>query len=143
MLAVGRPDSWNLPLFLHVLGATVVFGATGALAIVGFASRRAADHGPLLARVALRTFLFGVLPSWLLMRIAAEWVLDKESFYADEGWVGVGYIVSEGAGVFLLVTGILAWLSLRRGRLMLAVPILATICVIGFAVAWVAMSGKP
>jgi hypothetical protein len=77
------------------------------------------------------------------MRIAAEWVLDKESFYADEGWVGVGYIVSEGAGVLLLVTGILAWLSLRRGRVFLAVPILAMICVLGFGVAWFAMSGKP
>ena len=39
MLAVIRPDSWNLPLFLHVLGATVLFGATATVAIVGFAGR--------------------------------------------------------------------------------------------------------
>ncbi len=58
-------------------------------------------------------------------------------------WVGVGYIISEGNGAFLLVAGILAWLSVRRGRMMLAVPILATVCVLGYAVAWFAMSGKP
>jgi len=30
-----------------------------------------------------------------------------------------------------------------RGRVLLAVPILATICVLAYAVAWFAMSGKP
>ena len=39
--------------------------------------------------------------------------------------------------------GILVGLSVRRGRVILAVPILATICVLGYAVAWFAMSGKP
>jgi hypothetical protein len=34
-------------------------------------------------------------------------------------------------------------LSSRRGRMMLAVPILATVCVLGYAVAWFATSGKP
>ena len=43
----------------------------------------------------------------------------------------------------LLVAGILAWLSGRRGHMMLAVPILATVCVLSYAVAWLAMSGKP
>ena len=33
--------------------------------------------------------------------------------------------------MLLLVAGILAWLSVRRGRMMLAVPILATVCVPG------------
>jgi hypothetical protein len=144
MLATIRPDSWNLPLFLHVLGAIVLVGATATMAIVGFASRGRADHDQLLARVALRTFLVGVIPSWILMRFAAEWVLGKEpDAVEDAGWVGIGFAVSEGGGVLLLVTGILAWLSVRRGRLMLAVPVLATVCLAGFAVAWFAMSGKP
>jgi hypothetical protein len=34
-------------------------------------------------------------------------------------------------------------LLVRRGRMMLAVPILARVCVLGYAVAWFAMSGKP
>ena len=145
MLALIRPDSWNLPLFLHVLGATLIFGTAATLAIAGFAGRRSEVHQQLLARVTLRTFLFGVIPSWILMRVGAGWIAGKE--FPDDvstpGWVGVGFIVSEGSGVLLLVAGILAWLSVRRGRMMIAVPILATICVLGYTVAWVAMSGKP
>jgi hypothetical protein len=145
MLAAIRPDSWNLPLFLHVLGATVVFGASATLAIAGFTGRVRADAQPMLARVALRTFLFAAVPAWIAMRVGAEWIVGKEfpGGAASPGWVGVGYIVSDGSGVLLLVTGILAWLSARRGRLMLAVPLLATVVVIGFGVAWVWMSGKP
>lgn len=145
MLAVLRPDSWNLPLFLHVLGATILFGATATIAVAGFASRGRAEHGQLLARLVARTFLFAVLPAWILMRVAGQLLADKE--FPDgagaPGWLDVGFIVSEGSGVFLIVTGILAWRSVRRGRTMLAVPLLATLCVVSFAVAWVAMSGKP
>jgi hypothetical protein len=145
MLALIRPDGWNLPLFLHVFGAIVVVGATATLAIAGFASRRNAEHNPLLARTIARAFILGVLPSWILMRVAAEWVHSKEfpSGAEQPGWIGVGYIVSDGTAVLLIVTGILAGLSVRRGRVLLAVPILATICVLGYAFAWFAMSGKP
>jgi hypothetical protein len=144
MLALIRSDSWNLPLFLHVLGAITVFGSSATLAIAGFAGRRDSAHEQMLARVALRTFLFGVIPAWILMRVAAEWIVGKEfSDVESPGWVGVGYIVSEGSGVLLLVAGILAWLSVRRGRMMIAVPILATVCVLGYAVAWFVMTGKP
>jgi uncharacterized membrane protein len=67
MLAVIRPDSWNLPLFLHVLGATVLFGATATVAIVGFAGRARTQHAAMLARVGFRTFLVGIVPGWILM----------------------------------------------------------------------------
>jgi uncharacterized membrane protein len=39
MLASIRPDSWNLPLFLHVLGATILFGATATIAIAASRER--------------------------------------------------------------------------------------------------------
>ena len=148
MLAVIRPDAWNLPLFLHVLGATVLFGTTGAVAIVGFASRARRHHAALLARVAAWTFLLGIVPSWIVMRAGAQWIVGKE--YPDgtstPGWVGVGFIVSEGGGVLLLVMGILAWVWKRRdgtGRLGVVVQVLASICLAAFAVAWFVMSGKP
>ena len=41
MLALVRPGAWNLPLFLHVLGATLAFGSIATVAIVGFAGHRA------------------------------------------------------------------------------------------------------
>jgi hypothetical protein len=145
VLAVVRPDSWNLPLFLHVFGATVLFGSAGTIAIAGFAARARAGHEQLLARVALRTFLVAVTLAWILMRVGAGWIEGKEfpDGANEPGWVGVGFIVSEGTGVLLIVTGILAWLSVRRSRVPLAVPLLATVCVLAYVVAWIAMSGKP
>jgi hypothetical protein len=145
MLAIVRPDSWNLPLFLHILGATVLFGTIATVAITGFASRTHAGYEGLLARVAARTFLFGVIPSFILMRGGAQWIVGKEypGSAKTPGWVDVGFVVTEPGAILLLITGILIWISVRRGRLLLAVPILAALYVVALGVAWVAMSGKP
>ena len=142
MLAIVRPDSWNLPLFLHILGATVLFGTTAVLAIAGFATRTHGEHEKLLWRVAVRTFLFGVLPAYILMRVGAQWIDGKEFPGGDEpGWIGVGFVVSDAGALLLIIVGIL--LAVRRQRIMLAVPILTTLFVIALGVAWVSMSGKP
>jgi hypothetical protein len=142
MLALIRPDSWNFPLFLHILGATVLFGTVATVAIAGFASRSRAGHEQLLARVAQRTFLLGIVPAYIVMRVGAQWIDSKEFPNGDEpGWVGVGFIVSDAGVILLLIVGIL--LAVRRQRVLLAVPVLAGIYVVALGVAWVAMSGKP
>jgi hypothetical protein len=146
IVATIRPDSWNLPLFLHVLGATALFGTTATIAIVGFRSRARSDQAAFLSRLVLRIFLLGVVPAWILMRVAAQWIDGKEFPKQEPGWVGAGYIVSEGGGVFLIVVGILAWVSARRdgrGRAALAVPLIASVVLIALGVAWFAMSAKP
>jgi membrane protein YqaA with SNARE-associated domain len=142
MLALIRPDAWNLPLFLHVLGATVLFGTVGVVAVAGFAIRRSTDHQLLLARVAQRTYLLGAIPAYILMRVAAQWIDNKEFPNGNEpGWVGVGFLVSDAGAVLLVVVGIL--LAVRRQRILLAVPLLTALYVIALGVAWVSMSGKP
>jgi uncharacterized membrane protein len=142
MLALIRPDSWNFPLFLHIFGATVLFGTVATVAIAGFASRSHAGYEQLLARVAQRTFLLGIVPSYVLMRVGAQWIDSKEFPNGDEpGWVGVGFIVSDAGVILLLIVGIL--LAVRRQRVLLAVPILTAIYVVALGVAWVSMSGKP
>jgi uncharacterized membrane protein len=142
MLALIRPDSWNFPLFLHILGATVLFGTVATVAIAGFASGSHAGYEQLLARVAQRTFLLGIVPAYVLMRVGAQWIDSKEFPNGDEpGWVGVGFIVSDAGVILLLVVGIL--LAVRRQRVLLAVPILTAIYVVALGVAWVSMSGKP
>jgi hypothetical protein len=142
MLALIRPDSWNLPLFLHVLGATVLFGTVGAVTVAGFAIRTHGTHAALLTRVAQRTYMLGVLPAFILMRVAAEWIVGKEFPNGHEpGWVGVGFIVSDAGAILLIIVGIL--LAVRRKRVLLAVPILTAIYLVALGVAWVAMSGKP
>jgi hypothetical protein len=146
MLAVIRPDSWNLPLFLHVLGATVLFGATATVAIVGFAGRTHAPQAPMLARVGLKTFLFGIIPGFILMRAAAGWIADKEFPDKTPGWVDVGFAVTEPGAILLIALGILAWMSVRRqgvGRIAVAVPVLASIYLVALGIAWWAMSAKP
>jgi hypothetical protein len=143
MFGLIRPDSWNLPLFVHVFGATVLFGTTATIAIVGFAGRARKEHEELLWRVAVRTFLLGVIPAYILMRAGAQWIVGKE-FPGDAkepGWVDVGFLVSEPGAVLLIVVGIL--LAVRRRRVLLAVPILTAVYLVALGVAWVAMSGKP
>lgn len=142
MLALIRPDAWNLPLFLHVLGATVLFGTVGVVAVAGFAIRRSGDHELLLARVAQRTFILGVIPAYLLMRVAAQWIDNKEFPNGNEpGWVGVGFLVSDAGAVLLIVVGIL--LVVRRQRILLAVPLLTGLYLLALGAAWISMSGKP
>ena len=148
MLAAIRPDSWDLPLFLHVLGAIALLGSTATVAIAGFAGQRRTEHARLLSRLVLRTWLLAVVPSWILMRVAAEWILGKE--YPDgaetPGWVDVGFIVSEGGAILLLVLGILAWLWTRKdgtARVGAAVPWLAALYVLALGVAMFSMSAKP
>lgn len=142
MLALIRPDAWNLPLFLHVLGATILFGTVGVIAVAGFAIRRADGHELLLARVAQRTFMLGAIPAFILMRVAAQWIDNKEFPNGNEpGWVGVGFIVSDAGAALLIVVGIL--LAARRQRILLAVPVLTGLYLLALGAAWVSMSGKP
>jgi hypothetical protein len=142
MLALIRPDAWNLPLFLHVLGATVLFGTVGVVAVAGFAIRRSTDHQLLLARVAQRTYMLGVIPAYIVMRVGAQWIDGKEFPNGNEpGWVGVGFLVSDAGALLLVVVGIL--LAVRRQRILLAVPLLTALYVLALGVAWVSMSGKP
>ena len=142
MLAIIRPDSWNFPLFLHVLGAMVVTGATAATFIAAATSRR----WPWLRRVVLRTLLLAVIPGWLLMRFAGEWINSKEDIPGDPTWLGIGYIVGDIGLVLLIVTTILSWVSTRkpeRSWPVRAVASLAGLYLVALLVAMFAMSGKP
>jgi hypothetical protein len=149
VLAIQQPPSGNLPLFLHVLGATVLFGGMLALTIVSFAARRGAggEHAPLLSRLFLRAFLLAVVPAYVVMRVGAQWIDSKEYPHGKEpGWVGVGFAVSDVGILVLLVIGIVAFLARRRpgqGWPTKTLPVLSSLYVLALAVAWFAMSGKP
>jgi hypothetical protein len=139
MLALVRPDSWDFPLFLHVLGAMVLVGAMAATVI-------ASGRGTLLRGVAYRTMVFLVLPSWLLMRVAGQWIDSKEDLDGDPAWLGIGFIVGDAGLLFLLVTAVLAWWAYRHperswpGR---AVVGLASLYLLALLVAMWAMTAKP
>ncbi|MFL5918381.1 MAG: hypothetical protein ACJ74L_05925 [Gaiellaceae bacterium] len=142
MVAIVRPDSWNFPLFLHVLGAMALVGAVAALILLAAASR----DRPWLRRIAFRTMLVAVIPAWLLMRVAGQWLDSKEDIPGDPGWLGVGFIVGDAGVLFLLLATIFAWIGARRSDRRWpaqTVAVLAAIYLIALLVAMFAMTGKP
>ena len=148
MVAIVRPDAWNLPLFLHVLGATLTFGATATVALLGFAGLRGdPERAVWLRGLAFRIGGYVLVPAFILMRVGAQWIADKEypGSAKTPGWLDVGFIVTEPGALLVIVMLILAWFAARRPsfRGAVAVPWLASIYLVALGIAWFAMSAKP
>ena len=142
MLAILRPDSWNFPLFLHVLGAMTLTGSTAAAFVCAVSARR----WPWLRGVLARTLLLVVFPAWLLMRLAGQWIDSKENIPGDPGWLGVGFLVGDIGFVLLIVAMILGAVGVRRPQRSWpvgAVAIITGVYFVALIVAMVAMTGKP
>jgi NADH:ubiquinone oxidoreductase subunit 6 (subunit J) len=142
IVAVVRPDSWNLPLFLHVLGAVALVGAVAAVAVAAWGSL----DSPLLRRVAFWTLLTVVLPAWVLMRLAGGWIDSKEDIPGDPTWLGIGFMVGDVGLVVLVVATIVGWWSARRVQQRWAaqlLTVLASLYLLALLLAMFAMSGKP
>jgi hypothetical protein len=140
LLAAGRPF-W--PLFLHVLGAMTLFGATLAATLLAVTAWR--RPLPALARATFLTLLLAALPAWVLMRACAQWIYSSEGFSGnDPTWIGIGFAVGDIGLVLLLVTtGLAFWWSRSGpalvGRIVggLSGAYLGLLCL-----AWLAMSAK-
>ena len=148
--AAVRPDSWNLPLFLHVLGAMVLVALLATAAVVLVVSLRGDDRAPAL-RLAFRTLLIGAIPAYLVMRVGAEWVASKEHLEDSEAsWIGIGYSVADGGMLLLIVLTILTGIANRRARrggqptgLARWATGLTLLLIVAYGVALWAMSTKP
>jgi hypothetical protein len=156
VLAAIRPDSWNFPLLVHVLGAALLVGAlvtAVSMQALGWARSTGADP-PAYARLAFRTLLLVALPAWFVMRIGAEWIYSKEQWAdaADEpGWLGFGYITADLGGLLLLTAIVLAGFGARRlvragsgsNTLARSATVLSVIVLALYLVALWAMTAKP
>jgi hypothetical protein len=139
MLALVRPDSWNFPLFLHVFGAMVLVGAVGATVAIALGA-------PAWRRLLVRTIGFLVLPAWVLMRFAGQWIDSREDIPGDPAWLGVGFIVGDAGLLLLIVTALIAWWGLRRperGWPVKAVAVISSVYLIALFLAMWAMTTKP
>ena len=144
-----RPDSWNLPLLLHVAGAMILVAALAISLALLVLSRRGETAG--LIWLAFRTLLLGALPGFVLMRAAAEWIFDKENLPDDLTWTGIGFTVSDGSLVLLIVATVLCGLTVRRlrragggpGALAAVATALISLTIVGYGVAVWAMTAKP
>jgi hypothetical protein len=116
-LLVIRPDSWNLPLLLHVGGAMALVASVTTAAVAFLQGwRSTGDSAASLRRLGARTLLYGAIPSFFVMRIAAEWILSKEGLEnSNAAWIGDGFATADGGGVLLLITTIIANIAVRRG----------------------------
>jgi hypothetical protein len=151
MLAVVRPDSWNLPLFIHIAGAMAL---VGSLILAGWSVRIARARGDQpAAQFAYRVLWRAVLPSYIVMRVGAQLIADKEHLEnSNDAWVGIGFIVSD-AGLLLLIIGlVLTGLAARRAKAGRSVAgstglkvatILTGVLVVAYVVAIWAMTTKP
>ena len=110
-----RPDSWNFPLFVHVLGAMLAVGGI-TLALVYLAAAWRGDS-PRLFRAGFRALLYGAIPGYVVMRLGAQWIYSKEgldSAPSDPSWIGIGFGVADFGLLFLLIATVTAGVGSRR-----------------------------
>jgi hypothetical protein len=151
LIAAIRPGDWNLPLFFHVAGAMALV-ASLVVALYAIKIARERGHQP-AAQFAARVVLLGTLPSYLVMRIAAQIVLDKEHLDKNTpNWAGIGFAVSDFGFLLLLALLILTGLIARRAKKGIAVTgatqlrvagVLTGILLAAYVVAIWAMTTKP
>jgi uncharacterized membrane protein (UPF0182 family) len=140
VIAFSRPF-W--PLFLHVLGAMILFGCVLTTTVAAGAALRA-PRTPALRRAAFLP-LVAALPAWVLMRAAAQWIYaDEKDVYSGAAWVGIGFGVAD-LGLLLLLAALGAAYWWQRSATPAAGRILAVcslVYLLLLAVGWLAMSGK-
>jgi hypothetical protein len=151
VVAAIRPDSWNFPLFVHVLGAMILVGGllTGASALA-FARGEVR-----LLRLGYWSLLAVSLPGWVLMRIGAAWIYSEEDWdklpegVDEPDWLFIGAFIGDVGGPILLVAllaGGFGVYRLREGRgsgLLKATLALSLILLAAYVIAVWAMAGKP
>ena len=147
MLGAVRPDSVNLPLFLHVLGAMLLVGCLFAIGFTTVLGWRHSDRAQGLTRFGLKALLLGVLPSYVLMRVGAQWTEAEQEYPEgfDPAWIGIGYITADLGALLVLVSVVLAAIGLRRGSVALGrwVGAISLLLLVAYVVAVWAMTAKP
>lgn len=152
LLAAIRPDEQSFALLLHLVGATVAFGA-----LLASATSLALARGETrLLRLGYFSLLFVGLPGLILLRVAGEWLYRLQNWdelpeQIDEpAWLQIGFIVADWGGLLLLVALALGGVGvyrLRNGRggagLLRATMVIDLILIVAYAVAVWAMTGKP
>ena len=148
MLAVVRPGSWSLVLYIHVVGAVALVATLIVALYPVLNARRRGDDAA--ARFAFRTMWMAVLPALIVMRVGAQLIVSKEHLEdSDLSWIGLGFGIADGSALLVLITILLTGLAVRRARggsaggLLRAATVLIGIVLIADVVAIYAMTAKP
>jgi hypothetical protein len=152
MLAAIRPDEQSFALLLHLVGATVVFGALLASATSLLLSR----GDTRLLRLGYFSLLLVGLPGLILLRVAGQWLYQLQSWdklpsqIAEPTWLSIGFIVADWGGILYLAALVVGGIGVHRMRsgrggtvLLKSTMVSSLILIVGYAVAVWAMTGKP
>ena len=150
VLATVRPDSWNFPLFLHVLGAMILVGGL----VAGAAALAFARGDARILRLGFWSLMLVSFPGWILMRLAAQWIYSREGWdnVPDKlvpSWLGIGFLLADAGGLVLVITLIIGGIGVRRlqagkgSGLLRATLVLSVVLLAAYVVAVWAMAGKP
>jgi hypothetical protein len=110
-----RDDSWDLPLFVHILGAMVLVGALTLSAVALIAAWR--NGSATLTKLGFMSLFYGAIPGYIVMRGAAQWIAHKEGLDNDDvdlSWINIGFSVSDLGFLLLLVSLIIGGIAVRR-----------------------------
>jgi uncharacterized cupredoxin-like copper-binding protein len=152
LLAAIRPAGQDFPVLLHIVGATVMFGA-----LLASATSLALARGEVrLLRLGYFSLLLVGLPGLILMRLSGEWIYRKQGWndlpenLRDVAWLRIGFVVADGGAILFvlaLVAGGVGISRLRRGKggagLLKVTMISALVLAVAYVVAVWAMTGKP
>jgi plastocyanin len=152
LLAAIRPAGQDFPVLLHIVGATVVFGA-----LLASATSLALARGEVrLLRLGYFSLLLVGLPGLILMRLSGEWIYRKQGWddlpenLRDVAWLRIGFVVADGGAILFLlalVAGGVGISRLRRGKggagLLKVTMVSALVLAVAYVVAVWAMTGKP
>jgi uncharacterized cupredoxin-like copper-binding protein len=150
MFAAIRPAGQDFPVLLHIVGATIVFGA-----LLASASALALARGEIrLLRLGYFSLLLVALPGWILMRLSAEWIYRKQGWndlpnqFKDADWLRIGFFVADVGGILFvlaLIIGGVGVYRLQHGKsasLLQATMFISLVIALGYVVAVWAMTGK-
>jgi Kef-type K+ transport system membrane component KefB len=152
VFAAIRPDDQSFALLLHLVGATVTFGAL----LTSATSIALARGDTRLLRLGYFSLLLVGLPGLILLRVAGGWLYSLQNWddlpeeFDEPTWLGIGFIVADGGGLLFLLALALGGLGvyrLRNGKggagLLRATMVIALILIVAYVVAVWAMTGKP
>jgi hypothetical protein len=110
-----RDSSWDLPLFVHILGAMVLVGALTLSAVALIAAWRSGSAS--LTKLGFMSLFYGALPGYVVMRAGAQWVAHKEGLDNDDvdlSWINIGFGVSDMGFLLLIISLVIGGIAVRR-----------------------------
>ncbi len=146
-----RPDAAKFWLFVHILGGMAMVGALTLCLVSLVGAWRTGSEA--LTRLGFRALLWGAVPAFVVLRVAAQVVLNKEGLDNDNvdlTWINIGFTVTDLGLLLLIIATVLGGLALRRARRVGGPSIsarvttgLVSVLLVAYLIAVWAMTTKP